>query len=106
MPVSASGLMWCKLRNRPPEKNVSVGQNQVMADDLILAGQKVNVQCEAKQDLIVAGDEVTITGPINGYILAAGNHLMLSGLHCPGVIFRSTVVDGRIGVVVGRRLVV
>lgn len=60
-------------------RDVTIGQHQIADDDLILAGNNVTVQGEARDDLIAAGNEVTIAGAVQGYILAAGRNVTVSG---------------------------
>lgn len=60
-------------------KQVTVGQNQIVEDDLILAGSNVKVEGEAKEDVIAAGSEVIISGAVKGYALLAGKNITVSG---------------------------
>jgi hypothetical protein len=60
-------------------RNVTVGQNQTIEDDLFLAGANVQVQGEAREDVIAAGREIVISGPVQGYLLAAGGEITVSG---------------------------
>lgn len=59
-------------------KQVTVGQNQIVEDDLILAGSQVKVEGEATEDVVAAGSEVTISGAVKGYALLAGRNIIVS----------------------------
>jgi cytoskeletal protein CcmA (bactofilin family) len=58
---------------------VSVGPEEVIDDDLLVAGTSVLVAGEVKGDLIGAGRTVRITGPVVGSVLVAGQHVQVSG---------------------------
>lgn len=60
-------------------KQVTVGQNQVVEDDLILTGSNVKVEGDATEDVIAAGGEIVISGAVKGYALLAGRNITVSG---------------------------
>jgi cytoskeletal protein CcmA (bactofilin family) len=51
----------------------------VITDDLVTAGETVQVDADVRGDVAAAGADVTIGGPIEGYVMGAGRHVRIAG---------------------------
>jgi hypothetical protein len=51
----------------------------VITDDVVTAGETVQLNASVKGDVAAAGADVTIGGPIQGYVLGAGRNVRIAG---------------------------
>lgn len=51
----------------------------VIADDLMTAGETVQVNADVRGDVAAAGADVNIGGAVEGYVLGAGRHVRIDG---------------------------
>ena len=58
---------------------VSVAAEEVIDDDLFIAGTNVKVAGEVTGDLLAAGRMVRLTGPVGGTVMAAGEDVRVTG---------------------------
>lgn len=58
---------------------VTVGENEVIDDDLFITGATVVVNGVINGDLVAAGSQVTINGEVKGSLMVAGQTLLLNG---------------------------
>lgn len=58
---------------------ISVGKNETVNDDLVLAGETVVIEGTINGDVLALGEVVTVTGIINGNLLAFGERVELKG---------------------------
>jgi cytoskeletal protein CcmA (bactofilin family) len=68
-------------------------------DDVVAAGDTVQIESEIQGDVATAGASVTIDGPVSGYAMAAGRHVKVGGridndLWAAG---ETVTVDGQVG---------
>jgi cytoskeletal protein CcmA (bactofilin family) len=67
------------LEIRGGEGTVTIAQNEVIDDDLLVGAQNVVVDGTINGDLIVGGTNVTINGTVNGSLIMGGQVLNLNG---------------------------
>jgi len=67
------------LADRPAPTYLTIGANQVINDDLYLAGTTITIDGTIKGDAIVAARQVTINGTIEGDLIAAGQTIIVNG---------------------------
>jgi hypothetical protein len=58
---------------------ITVGENEVIDDDLFITGATVVVNGVVNGDLVAAGSQVTINGEVKGSLMVAGQTLLLNG---------------------------
>ena len=58
---------------------VVIGQDEVIDDDLFIAGTRVEMNGTVKGDLIIVGSEIAVNGKVEGSLLVAGYALRLNG---------------------------
>jgi cytoskeletal protein CcmA (bactofilin family) len=58
---------------------VTIGQNEVVTDDLYVFGSKLLIQGTVNGDVVAAGSSVTIAGHVTGNLMAGGNTLVVNG---------------------------
>lgn len=75
--VLCSRLLAAEFRSG--EKTIAIASDEVIEDDLYIAGQDVVVDGTIKGDLIAAGQSVTITGTVEGNVFAAGQSVTVIG---------------------------
>jgi hypothetical protein len=61
------------------DENVTISKNEVIDDDLIVAGNTIIVDGVINGDLVAAGSQVTINGHVKGSLIIAGQSLFLNG---------------------------
>lgn len=66
--------------------SVTIGKDQVIADDLVVSGATVIVDGVINGDLIVAGRDVIVNGTVNGSLIMVGRTLVLNG-HVGGAVY-------------------
>lgn len=95
LPASASALAW-----RDAEGGtVVIGRDEVIDDDLYVAGSTVDIRGTVNGSVFAAGNSVTVEGTVTGDVWAAGNNVRVSVLssgtvHAAG---SEVTVGGRIG---------
>lgn len=62
------------------EGEIIVGKNEVVADDLYVAGKTVRIEGRVEGDLYAAGENVYIQGEVTGDAVLAGAKLSVTGL--------------------------
>ncbi len=61
------------------DKNLIIGQDQVIDDDLVIAGGNVQMLGRVTGDLVVVGGTVTANGAVAGDVIAAGGTVNIYG---------------------------
>lgn len=79
--------------------DITVAADQVINDDLYVAGQKVSILGTLNGDLIAAGSNINVSGSVNGNIIAAGSDLDISGSVSKSIraAGESIKVSGKVG---------
>ncbi|NJM70717.1 MAG: hypothetical protein HC862_11075 [Scytonema sp. RU_4_4] len=65
--------------NSMAQKQVTISANQVIDDDLYLAGETLTIDGTVKGDAVLAGKQITINGTIDGDLIAAGQTVVING---------------------------
>lgn len=60
-------------------QQVVIGRNEVITDDLYLAGSTVTIDGTVKGDVVAFGSQITINGVIEGDLLAGGQGIIING---------------------------
>lgn len=81
------------------DTTISIGEGEVIEDDLFLIGTTITVNGVVNGDLFVAGTSVTINGTVNGNINVAGENVTIGGAISDGarVIANSFSFSGTVG---------
>ncbi|MEW6685349.1 MAG: hypothetical protein AB1393_03980 [Candidatus Edwardsbacteria bacterium] len=66
-------------------KEVVIGKEEIIDDDLIVSGGNVSVKGTVNGDIFAWGGQVTVDGVVNGDIVAAGGQIRIRGLVNDGV---------------------
>lgn len=61
------------------DPDATVGEGEIIEDDLFIAGQTVRVEGMVEGDLFAAGETVIISGVVEGNLFAAANEILFSG---------------------------
>lgn len=61
------------------EETVTIGADEVIDDDLFVAGETVTVDGTVRGDLFANGTEVTINGTVEGSLFTSGRTLLVNG---------------------------
>ena len=64
---------------RSDDGQITIPSNEVVEDDLYLAGEVVVIDGTIKGDLIAAGQTIIINGTVEGDLLAAGRDIIING---------------------------
>jgi hypothetical protein len=75
--ISVTGSAWAI--SVQGDDTVAVGKNEVIDDDLVLAGNLVTVDGVVNGDLVAVGSQITINGEVKGSLVAAGQTIILNG---------------------------
>jgi cytoskeletal protein CcmA (bactofilin family) len=82
-------------------ESVVIGPDEVISDDLFVAGETVTVDGTVNGDLIAAGQTVIINGKVTGNVIAAGSSVTVNGEVGYDVLAAAAAVtigpDARIG---------
>lgn len=78
---------------------IQVDANEIVPDDLYVAGAQVTIDGQVKGDLVVAGGNVTVRGRVDGDILAVGGTVIVAGP--VGQAFRAAGSEVRVSGPVG-----
>jgi cytoskeletal protein CcmA (bactofilin family) len=65
--------------NTIARKQVTITSNQVINDDLYLAGETFTIDGRVKGDAVLAGKQITINGIIDGDLIVAGQTVLING---------------------------
>ena len=81
------------------DTTISIGEGEVIEDDLFLIGTTITVNGTVNGDLFVAGTSVTINGTVNGNINVAGESVTIGGAISDGarVVANSFSFSGTVG---------
>jgi hypothetical protein len=60
-------------------KDLTIAANEVVNDDVYLAGERVRIDGTVNGDAIVAGSEIIINGVVTGDVMAAGRSITING---------------------------
>jgi hypothetical protein len=60
-------------------KDLTIAANEIVNDDVYLAGDRVRIDGTINGDAIVAGTEIIITGVVTGDVMAAGRSITING---------------------------
>ena len=86
--IALSTIIWCtsvqannefRSGNFRAGANVTVATDEILADDLIVAGANVNISGELKKGLNAFGANLDIPGKVDGELNAFGANIILSG---------------------------
>lgn len=61
------------------DKVVNIAADEVVDEDLFIAGEQVNIDGTVNGDVYAAGGNISVTGTINGDLIAAGGMIEISG---------------------------
>ncbi|MFH1485844.1 MAG: hypothetical protein ABIH46_07215 [Chloroflexota bacterium] len=77
---------------------VVVGKDEVIDDDVYLAGQNLRVDGKVNGDVVAAGSNIEINGTVTGSVMAAGGTISVRGEvgHSARIAGGSLVVEGKI----------
>ncbi len=64
---------------RAGDQIVTIGKDEVINDDVIVAGQAINVEGTINGDLIAAANTVTVSGEVKGSVIAGAGTVDISG---------------------------
>jgi cytoskeletal protein CcmA (bactofilin family) len=78
---------------------IEVGANEIVPDDLYVAGAQVTIDGQVKGDLVVAGGNVTVRGRVDGDVLVVGGTVIVAGP--VGQAFRAAGSEVRVSGPVG-----
>ena len=81
------------------DTTISIGEDEVINDDLYLLGTSITVNGTVNGDLFAAGTSVTINGIVNGNVSLAGQSVTISGTVSQGarVVANNASVLGTVG---------
>jgi cytoskeletal protein CcmA (bactofilin family) len=65
--------------NNAPQKPVIIDTNQVIDDDLYLAGDNLTIDGTIKGDAVLAGNKITLNGTVEGDLIAAAQTITING---------------------------
>jgi cytoskeletal protein CcmA (bactofilin family) len=77
--LSLLGVASWSSAQRTPSGTATANSDAVVADDVLTAGETVQVTATVKGDVAAAGADVTIAGPVQGYVMGAGRHVRIDG---------------------------
>jgi hypothetical protein len=77
--ILAAGSWWSGAQQSKGASARAEDRAAVITDDLITAGETVQVGADVRGDVAAAGADVSISGPIQGYVLGAGRHVRIDG---------------------------
>jgi len=60
-------------------KDLTIAANEIVNDDVYLAGERVRIDGTVNGDAIVAGTEIIINGVVTGDVMAAGRSITING---------------------------
>ncbi len=60
-------------------KDLTIAANEIVNDDVYLAGDRVRIDGTVNGDAIVAGKEIIINGVVTGDVMAAGRSIIING---------------------------
>jgi cytoskeletal protein CcmA (bactofilin family) len=60
-------------------KDLTISANEIVNDDVYLAGERVRIDGTINGDAIVAGTEIIINGVVTGDVMAAGRSITING---------------------------
>ncbi len=60
-------------------KDLTIATNEIVNDDVYLAGERVRIDGTVNGDAIVAGKEIIINGVVTGDVMAAGRSIIING---------------------------
>jgi cytoskeletal protein CcmA (bactofilin family) len=60
-------------------KDLTIAANEIVNDDVYLAGERVRIDGTINGDAIVAGSEIIINGVVTGDVMAAGRSITING---------------------------
>lgn len=83
---------------------VTVGPNEVIDDDLIVAGRVIVVEGVINGDLVAAGQQIVVNGTVHGSLIMAGRSLAINGQVDRSVYSLGAVLTVKPGSVVERNL--
>lgn len=83
---------------------VTVGLNEVIDDDLVVAGRVIVVEGVINGDLVAAGEQIVVNGTIHGGLILAGRNLEINGQVDRSVYSMGAVLTVKPGSVVERNL--
>ena len=81
------------------DTSISIGDDEVINDDLYLFGTTITVNGIVNGDLFAAGTSVTINGTVNGHVYLAGQNVTVGGTVAQGarVVAINASVSGGVG---------
>jgi cytoskeletal protein CcmA (bactofilin family) len=78
--ILAASSWWSRAQqSAEPAKARAGDATAVITDDVVTAGETVQVNANVKGDVAAAGADVTIGGSIQGYVLGAGRNVRIEG---------------------------
>lgn len=83
---------------------VTVGANEVIDDDLVVAGRVIVVEGVINGDLVAAGEQIVVNGTVHGALLIAGQKLEINGQVDRSVYSLGAVLTVKPGSVIERNL--
>jgi cytoskeletal protein CcmA (bactofilin family) len=78
---------------------ITVASDEVINDDLYIAGSDITVDGTVNGDLVAFGNTITVNGTVNGNLLAAGQTVNVNGNvgHTARVVGQTININGNIG---------
>lgn len=81
------------------DTNIVIGEDEVIEDDLFLAGESIEMNGTVQGDLFAFGQLVEINGTVEGNLIAAGSNVRINGI-VHGTVFGAgseVLVAGEVG---------
>ncbi len=60
-------------------QSITIGADEVIDDDLMVAGKSVLIAGKVTGDVLAAGQNIRVTGPVGGSVMAAGQDVIVTG---------------------------
>jgi cytoskeletal protein CcmA (bactofilin family) len=61
-------------------ESITISSEEIINEDLFIAGQDVRIEGEVNGDVYIAGDSISISGVINGDVLVVGGSIVVTGI--------------------------
>lgn len=91
--------VFAQANSSPKQKVVTVGKEQVIAQDYFTAGDRVVIDGTVNGDAYIAGGQVDVNGTINGDLLVAGGQVTVRGSVLQNIraVGGTILIEGTVG---------
>ena len=77
--ILAASSWWSRAQQAAHPHSRAADPSALITDDVVTAGETVQVDADVRGDVAAAGADVSIGGPIQGYVMGAGRHVRIGG---------------------------